>query len=560
MIRTSFNIPRLKDPNFQSKFQEKLEEKFQHGLPTDSSYEKWSSFKDAVIETSKEVLEPKTRTHEDWFDENDDGIKRALHAKNKAYIEWQNDLTSVSKRDRFKTLKAKAQSDIRSMKEKWWQDKAEEVQCYADAHNYKKFFMTLETVFGPSASCFSPLLSSDGTTLIKDQEGLSKRWQEHFRSLLNRPSSVDTDALNQIPQQQIKYSLAESPTIEEIRKAISQISSGKAPGKDGIPVEIYKTMGSSALEAFHEVLLSIWEQEAMPDEFHDALIVSLYKNKGSKSDCGNYRGISLLSTAGKILAKVLLNRIMTVSEQNLPEAQRGFRPGRSTDDMVFAMRQLQEKCIEQSMPLNTVFIDLTKAFDTVNREALWTVLERIRCPPKLISMIRLFHDDITGQVLSNGNVTEAFKITNGVKQGCVLAPVLFNVFFSCMLSHATRGLKKGVYIWYRLDGSLFDLRRLTAKTKSKEMLLLEILFADDCALLAHTEYDIQMMMDSFSEASKLFSLTISLNKMEVLHQPAPNTHPPAPSITVGDAVLLNVNHYTTVKSYTCFLTCLYLSS
>ena len=75
------------------------------------------------------------------------------------------------------------------------------------------------------------------------------------------------------------------------------------------------------------------------------------------------------------------------------------------------------------------------------------------------------------------------------------------------------------------------------------MLLQEILFADNCALLAHTEYDIQVMMDSFSEASKLFGLTISLNKTEVLHQPAPNTHPPAPSITVGDAVLSNVNHF-----------------
>ena len=111
----------------------------------------------------------------------------------------------------------------------------------------------------------------------------------------------------------------------------------------------------------------------MPDEFRDALNVSLYRNKGSKSDCGNYWGISLLSTAGKILARVLLNRIMTMSEQNLPEAQCGFRPGRSTVDMVFTMRQLQEKYIEQNIPLYTVFIDLTKAFDTVNTEALWIV-------------------------------------------------------------------------------------------------------------------------------------------------------------------------------------------
>ena len=111
--------------------------------------------------------------------------------------------------------------------------------------------------------------------------------------------------------------------------------------------------------------------------------------------------------------------------------------------MIFTVRKLQETCIEQNKPLNLVFIDLTKAFDTVNREALWTLLERIGCPPNLVSMIRLFHDGMTGQVLSNGNVTDAFVLSNVVKQGCILAPVLFNVFFTCMLSHAVQDLEKG---------------------------------------------------------------------------------------------------------------------
>ena len=194
--------------------------------------------------------------------------------------------------------------------------------------------------------------------------------------------------------------------------------------------------------------------------------------------------------------------------------------------MIFAMRQLLDNCIEQNMPLFSVFIDLTKAFDTVNREALWTVLERFGCPPKFISMIRLFHDGMTGKVLSNGNVTEAFAISNGVKQGCVLAPVLFNIFFTCMLSHAVRDQERGVYICYRLDGSLFDLRRLAAKTKNLQSLLQEVLFADDCALVAHTESDLQLMQDRFSSASKLFGLTVSFSETKVLHQPASNTHPP----------------------------------
>ena len=342
------------------------------------------------------------------------------------------------------------------MQDQWWRDKVVEVQHYADTHNAKKSFSSLKTVCVPSASGSAPLRSSDGKTPIKDQDGLSKRWQEHFSTLLNRPSSVDS--LNKIPQQPERVSLAKPPNIEEIKKAIHQTISGRASGKDGIPAETYKAAGPDALGAFHDVQLTVWEEETMSDDFHDALIVSLYKKKGNKSDCGNYSGISLLSVAGKIFAHVILNRLTTVSEQTLPEAQCGF---------IFAVRQLQEKCIEQNKPLYSVFIDLTKNFDTVNREALRTVIERIGCPPKLVSMIRLFHDGMTGQVLSNGNVVDAFVISNSVKQGCVLATVLFYVFFTCMLSHAVQDLEKGVYIRYRLDSSLFDLRRLTAKTKSR---------------------------------------------------------------------------------------------
>lgn len=320
--------------------------------------------------------------------------------------------------------------------------------------------------------------------------------------MLNRPSSVNSDALDQIPQQPVKDELAVPATMEEIKKAILQTNSGGAPGKNSIPTEIYKAAGPNALEAFHDVLQSIWAEEEMP------------------GDCGNYRGISLLSIAiaGKIFSRVILNRLLAVYERNLPETQCGFRPGRSTVDMIFAKLQLHVKCIEQNMPLYSVFIDLIKAFDTVSREALWTVLERTGCPPKFVNMIKLFHVGMTGQVLSSGNVTET-------------------------QAHAVRDLEKGVYIRYRLDGSLFDLRRLTAKTKSHQDLIWEALFADDCALVAHTEPGLQLMLDRLSEASKLFGLTISLGKTEVLLQPAPNTNPPAPSISIDDTQLANVDQF-----------------
>ena len=187
--------------------------------------------------------------------------------------------------------------------------------------------------------------------------------------LLNRPSTVDPTVLDQIPQKPVITSLDLPPTIDEVSKAIRQTSS---LGMDGIPAEIFKSAGPVALEALHSLLISIWEEEDVPKEFRNATFVSLFKNRGSKTDCVNYRGISLLFVSGKILARVILNRLITnISEENLPETPCGFRPNRSTTDMIFSVRQVQEKCIEQNMDVVAVSIDLTKAFDTVNREALW---------------------------------------------------------------------------------------------------------------------------------------------------------------------------------------------
>ena len=99
----------------------------------------------------------------------------------------------------------------------------------------------------------------------------------------------------------------------------------------------------------------------MPADFRDATIVALFKNKGSRADCGNHRGISLLSTAGKIRAHIMLNRLIpSVAEKNLPESQCGFLRNHSTTDTIFTVRQIQEKCTEQKICFYAVFIDLTK--------------------------------------------------------------------------------------------------------------------------------------------------------------------------------------------------------
>ena len=140
------------------------------------------------------------------------------------------------------------------------------------------------------------------------------------------------------------------------------------------------------------------------------------------------------------------------------------------------------------------------------------------------------------RVVENGSVSDPFPVTNGVKQGCVLAPNLFSLMFASMLFSALSNSDAGITVRYRCDGRFFDLRRLKAKTKALDALVRDFLFYD-CALAALNEPDLQELATCLSTAAKAFGLTISLLKTEVMLQPAPGLSPPEPSIVIEDATL-----------------------
>ncbi|CAH1266638.1 Hypp3464 [Branchiostoma lanceolatum] len=323
----------------------------------------------------------------------------------------------------------------------------------------------------------------------------------------------------------------------------------KAPGVDGVPAEVYKLGSDTLLTVLTDLFRDCWERGVVPQDFRDAVIVSLYKNKGEKSACSNYRGITFLSIAEKILARVVLDRhIPTVAEENLPESQCGFKAKRGTTDMTFVLRQIQEKFREQNMGLYAAFIDLTKTFDTVSRDGMWRILARLGCPPKLLQIVQQLHKEQMGQVKHKGDLSDPFPIENGVKQGCVLAPTLFAIFFSMMLREAKEDPSEGIYIRFRTDGSVFNLQRLLARTKTLEALILELLFADDCALLAHPGEALQRAVNRFADAAKAFGLTISLKKTEVLHQKSPHGTYQPPCISINGTQLNTVEHFTYLGS------------
>ena len=187
-----------------------------------------------------------------------------------------------------------------------------------------------------------------------------------FRSLLNAKSDMlDPDMLIRLPQHPVASALEIEPTEEEIATEMKAMSNAKAVGPEGLPAELLKLglqQDRTILLELHRLTTPIWREGKVPQQWKEAVITIIHK-KGDKTECGNYRGILLVSHAGKVLLKGVARRLSAYCEAKglLPEEQCGFRPDRSTTDMIFVVRRLQEIGRKAGVSLFMCFIDLQKA-------------------------------------------------------------------------------------------------------------------------------------------------------------------------------------------------------
>ena len=157
----------------------------------------------------------------------------------------------------------------------------------------------------------------------------------------------------------------------------------KEVGPDSLPAELLK-LHPEIIRCFHNLLVIVWRTGDMPQRWKDATIKVLHKKK-DHSDCNNYRGISLVAHSVKVLLKMVAHRLSNYGKAGgiLSEEQCGFRRARSTVDMLFVVRLLQELGRATKIPLYMCFIDLQKAYDSVERELLWVVLAHFGVPEKM---------------------------------------------------------------------------------------------------------------------------------------------------------------------------------
>ena len=354
--------------------------------------------------------------------------------------------------------------------------------------------------------------------ILKTAENLEKKepkvplrdFEKHFMKLnhsifenIQNPNPTNTDSLNQ----EINIDF----TLEELYKNIKRLNNNKAEGIDFIKNEYLKNCPQSVIELAVRLFNLILKTGIVPQEWCIGLIVPIFKKKGSPDDPNNYRGITLLSVLGKLFTSCINVRLGNYLDARgiIGEEQAGFREGYSTTDHIFVLNELINLYLEKKKRLYCCFIDYQKAFDTINRTALWGKLLKNEINGKIFTIIFNMYENAKSCVKQQTLKSGIFACNMGVRQGENLSPLLFSIFlndFGETLSEKYNGLTE-----------LNSLSRIL-ETEDIEFLInmYVLLYADDTLVFAESPEELQTAMHEVSVYCKRWGLSINRTKTNVV--------------------------------------------
>ena len=517
-----YDVTKLQGPCVDVKGRELTKGKFVTGVcdsmkgkwdQLSTAQEKWEVLKSALCDTASSIVGHAHKREADWFRDSEAELRPLFEERSKMHALW---LGTGQPRDKRKFMMARrsARKAVREAKNKWFQVKAAQAmrgrnngkvvwKCIRDIQRSRRGLVPVRT----------PTVKDENGNPCVTPEQQQQRWRRYFSKVLSTMSVFDAGEVDQIRQRAVREELKDPPSEEELIEAVIKLENGKAGGESGILPEMVKA--ACCEEEFVQMLLDlvkdVWQEGKVPDDWRDAVLVPIPK-RGDLCQCDNWRGIALLDIVGKLVARVLQERLQKIAEEELPESQCGFRKGRGCTDMIFTVRQLVEKSWEHNEKLFISFVDLKKAYDSVPREAMWKVLGKLGVPDPTIYLIRSFHQDMSVKVRLGGVMTDSIEVRNGLRQGCCMAPVLFNLFMCAMMERwaerAHGNVEVGVRLHYKYDEKLF--RRYERNANMR--LLTECQFADDGALLASSRSGAELAIRTYQKACSNFGLTVSNSK------------------------------------------------
>lgn len=486
--RIRFNLEKLKDPDTERIFQAQVGGKFAALATIDCDIDALAgSIKEVLLSTADEVLGKQRKRKQPWVT---DDILDLCDERRALKRGRGRDPTSA---DKYRLVNQQIRTRMKEAKEDWIEDQCCSVEIGMASGDSKKAYETLKALTKTQQRPATVIEDSAGQLLTENAAVLS-RWTEYCQDLYNYKIEPDTSILQH--HQTGTREAEDLPVLtDEVREAMHSLKGGKSPGVDNVPAELLKHGGDATTKAFTTLCQKIWEEKKWPKEWAQSIIIPLPK-KGNLRQCQNYRTISLISHPSKVMLRIILNRLKPIAEELLAEEQAGFRAGRSTVEQIFNCRVMIEKHLEHQRQLYHNFIDFKKAFDRVWHDGLWQVMRSFNIEEGLIQMVAALYKNASSAVLLNNQLGEFFAMTIGVRQGCLLSPILFNIFLEKIMQDTLHNHLTSISIGGR---PLCNLR-----------------FADDIDLMAGSNNELQDLTDRLSRRAGAYGMEISSEKSKVM--------------------------------------------
>ena len=419
---------------------------------------------------------------------------------------------------------------VQRRKRKYWFEMQNEMVSNAE-NNPNDFWKTIgRTGVRDNRKREIPMeIVNDNGEIITDSNAVLKKWETSFSALLNPAPNQEINWQNIDVMQNVDNTVDESGlfadhfTLSEVRKAIYSIKHNRAVGVDEIPGEVLKN--DSTVTFLHKLFNACYRSGKVPDIWGKSLICPIPKCTTSESrDPLSYRGIAISPVVYKVYCTLLNNRVSIWSNYNnlIFEGQNGFRKGRSTIDYISSLTNIIETRKKMKKSTFCAFVDFKKAYDSVNREILWVKLEKLGFNGLLLDAIKALYNNVQSSVKLNGPTTDWFNVNCGLKQGCSLSPILFNLYIND-LALKIDALGQGV----KIDDDTVSV----------------LLYADDVVLIAETEANLQSMLDILGSWCKNNLISVNAAKSNIVHFRNPSEPQSDTVFTVNDENILYTMQY-----------------